>query len=59
MVLPPREALRIVRICAADQQALCAGVPPGGGRIIACLMRNQAALSSPLCKNALAMAQAR
>ena len=36
----------------------CAGVPPGGGRIIACLMRNQAALS-PLCKNALAMAQAR
>ena len=58
MVLPPRQALRIVRICAADQQALCAGVPPGGGRIIACLMRNQAALS-PLCKNALAMAQAR
>ena len=58
MVLPPREALRIVRICAADQQALCAGVPPGGGRIIACLMRNQAALS-PLCKNALAMAQSR
>ena len=58
MVLPPREALRIVRICAADQQALCAGVPPGGGRIIACLMRNQPALS-PLCKNALAMAQSR
>src|ERR1700728_959432 len=58
MVLPPREALRVVRICAADQQALCAGVPPGGGRIIACLMRNQAALS-PLCKNALAMAQSR
>jgi hypothetical protein len=58
MVLPPREALRIVRICAADQQALCTGVPPGGGRIIACLMRNQAALS-PLCKNALAMAQSR
>jgi hypothetical protein len=58
MVLPPREALRIVRICAVDQQALCAGVPPGGGRIIACLMRNQAALSPP-CKNALAMAQSR
>jgi hypothetical protein len=58
MVLPPREALRIVRICAADQQALCAGVPPGGGRIIACLMRNQTALSPP-CKNALAMAQSR
>ena len=58
MVLPPREALRVVRICAADQQALCAGVPPGGGRIIACLMRNQPALS-PLCKNALAMAQSR
>jgi hypothetical protein len=58
IVLPPREALRIVRICAADQQALCAGVPPGGGRIIACLMRNRAALS-PLCKNALAMAQSR
>jgi hypothetical protein len=58
MVLPPREALRIIRICAADQQALCAGVPPGGGRIIACLMRNAPALSPP-CKDALAMAQAR
>jgi len=58
MVLPPREALRIVRICAVDRQALCAGVPPGGGRIIACLMRNQAALSPP-CRDALAMAQSR
>jgi hypothetical protein len=53
MVLPPREALRIVRICAADQRVFCADVPPGGGRIIACLMRNAPALSSP-CKDALA-----
>jgi hypothetical protein len=58
MVLPPREALRILRICAVDRQALCAGVPAGGGRIIACLMRNAPALSPP-CKNALTMAQAR
>ena len=59
MVLPPREALRIVRICAADRQALCAGVPPGGGRIIACLMRNQGRPVADSVKNALAMAQAR
>ncbi len=58
MVLPPREALRIIRICAVDQQALCPGIPPGGGRIITCLMRNAPALSPP-CKSALAMAQAR
>lgn len=53
MVLPPREALRIVRICAADQRVFCADVPPGGGRIVACLMRNAPTLSPP-CKDALA-----
>jgi hypothetical protein len=56
VVLPPRIALAIVRICAADQRAVCPDVPPGGGRIIACLMRNAAALS-PRCKDALAQAQ--
>jgi len=51
-VLPPREALRILRICAVDQRVLCAGVPPGGGRIIVCLLRNSRALSPP-CRDVL------
>lgn len=55
MVLPPREALRVVRICGYDVRALCPGVPAGGGRIIACLMQNMPALS-PLCRDALTTA---
>jgi len=54
MVLRPREALRIIRICARDQRAFCADVPPGGGRIIACLMRNASSVSPP-CQEALAL----
>jgi hypothetical protein len=54
MVLRPREALRIIRICAVDQRAFCADVPPGGGRIIACLMRNASSVSTP-CQEALAL----
>ncbi len=52
LVLPPREALRIVRICQDDQRALCPGVPLGGGRVIACLMQNMPALSQR-CRDAL------
>jgi hypothetical protein len=55
VVLPPGEALRIVRICSYDVRALCPGVPPGGGRIIACLMQNMPALSAR-CRDALATA---
>jgi hypothetical protein len=55
LVLPPREALRIVRICEYDQRTLCPGVPLGGGRVIACLMQNMPALS-PRCRDALTLA---
>jgi len=41
--------------CGADVQALCAGVPPGGGRIIACLKQHQAEVSDG-CKQAIAKA---
>jgi hypothetical protein len=38
--------------CGTDVQALCAGVPAGGGRIIECLA-SQAASLSPACKDVL------
>ena len=37
--------------CAADAQKLCAGVPPGGGRIVACLKEHKDSLSDQ-CKQA-------
>lgn len=37
--------------CADDAQKLCAGVQPGGGRIIACLKQHEDSLSSK-CKQA-------
>jgi hypothetical protein len=41
--------------CASDVQKLCAGVAPGGGRIIACLKQHQADVSDG-CKQAIARA---
>jgi Cysteine rich repeat len=41
--------------CKADYQRLCAGVSPGGGRIVACLQSHPEQLS-PACKDALAKA---
>ena len=38
--------------CAADVQRLCAGVAPGGGRIVACLEHHQQAVSER-CRNAM------
>jgi hypothetical protein len=49
----PRQRLVIVAICNNDARTLCAGVPPGGGEIIACLAANAAKLS-PECYSALA-----
>jgi len=55
----PREVLFVLRsACGADVRALCAGVPPGGGRIIQCLT-SQAAALSPACSNVLGQFAAR
>jgi hypothetical protein len=57
--LRPREELFIVRsACGADIRTLCAGVAPGGGRIVQCIASNAAALS-PGCKDVLAPFAAR
>jgi hypothetical protein len=57
--LRPREELFIVRsACGADIRTLCAGVAPGGGRIVQCIARNAASLS-PGCKDVLAPFAAR
>lgn len=57
--LLPREELFIVRsACSADIRTLCAGVAPGGGRIVQCVS-NQAAKLSPACKDVLAPFAAR
>ncbi|WFU72250.1 MULTISPECIES: hypothetical protein [unclassified Bradyrhizobium] len=57
--LRPREELFIVRsACGADIRSLCAGVAPGGGRIIQCISNNAASLS-PACKDVLAPFAAR
>lgn len=39
--------------CQADLQTLCAGVQPGGGRIMQCLKQNREKLSAG-CKSAIA-----
>jgi hypothetical protein len=55
----PREVLFVVRsACGADVRALCAGVDPGGGRIIECLATQSASLS-PDCRSVLGRFAAR
>jgi Cysteine rich repeat len=49
----PREILFVLRsACGGDVRTLCAGVPPGGGRIIECLA-TQAVSLSPACTDVL------
>jgi Cysteine rich repeat len=57
-MMPPREALAILRICSAEAHTLCAGVPMGGGRILSCLAENASSLS-PDCYSALRAAASR
>jgi hypothetical protein len=51
----PREALRILAMCRPEQQALCSGIPVGGGRILTCLADHAQQLSLE-CYQALARA---
>ncbi|WP_316977393.1 cysteine rich repeat-containing protein [Shumkonia mesophila] len=52
---PAEKAVR--QACTSDFRSLCSGVRPGGGRILACLQKNEAKLSSG-CRQALANAKA-
>jgi hypothetical protein len=57
--LRPREVIFVMRsACGADVRALCAGVDPGGGRIIECLATQSASLS-PSCRGVLGQFAAR
>jgi hypothetical protein len=51
--MSPRQEMAVLRwSCGRDFRALCGGVPPGGGRVIACLRANAPSLS-PQCRRAL------
>jgi hypothetical protein len=55
----PREELFVMRsACGGDVRTLCAGVAPGGGRIVQCLATRAADLSPP-CRDVLAPFAAR
>jgi hypothetical protein len=57
--MQPREVMFVLRsACGGDVRTLCAGVPPGGGRIIQCLATQAAALS-PACSDVLSQFAAR
>ena len=52
----PQDALSEARAaCASDIQSLCAGVEPGGGRILACLKQHKTQVSEP-CRQAVVKA---
>ena len=48
----PNSAGTVRAACGADIRSLCAGIQPGGGRIIQC-MREKRDQLSPGCKDAL------
>ena len=51
------EAMTLMQICRSDYHRLCAGVQPGGGRIIACLHEHSHQLSAA-CGQAMPRADA-
>jgi hypothetical protein len=56
LVLP--FAARAEDVCRIDAQNLCKNIPPGGGRIIACLKAHETSLALP-CKQKLAAGDAK
>ena len=58
--VPPQmrsEAMSLMQLCRGDYDRLCGGVPPGGGRILACL-QNHASQLSAACGQAMPRAEA-
>jgi hypothetical protein len=58
--VPPQmraEAMTLMQICRSDYDRLCAGVQPGGGRILACLHEHSHQLSAA-CGQAMPRADA-
>lgn len=49
------QALRAA--CEADMRTVCAGIRPGGGRLLQCIQANPDKISQP-CKDAFASAKA-
>jgi hypothetical protein len=55
--MSPRQEMMILRrYCGPDYRALCGRVPPGGGRVVACLRANGPSLS-PQCRHAIISAR--
>src|SRR5262249_59605323 len=52
-----QDAATVRQACSADLQRLCAGVQPGGGRILQCMRTHKTELS-PDCQSALAQVAA-
>jgi hypothetical protein len=50
------EAIALMQVCRGDYDRLCAGVRPGGGRVLACL-QNHASQLSAACGQAMPRAQ--
>jgi hypothetical protein len=58
-VSPPQmrgEAMALMQVCRGDYDRLCAGVQPGGGRVLACLQNHTSQLSAA-CGQAMPRAQ--
>ena len=58
--VPPQirgEAMTLMRVCRGDYDRLCAGVQPGGGRVLACLHEHSHQVSAA-CGQALPRADA-
>ena len=51
------EAIALMQVCRGDYDRLCAGVRPGGGRVLACLQSHTNQLSIA-CGQAMPRAQA-